>query len=341
MNNKDLIIINNEKIYKENENFYFDNLDLKILPESLNDQFNVQYIVRSSKKKGNQKIDLKNIKVAKNIFSFLYFILKTIKKPKNSYLLISITPYTFLSFIILFLFRRKVFVYLFSRGHEEYEHILGKGFIWIYHIMYLIVTSKSKVLVNHERLFDKKKSYLINSSRLDEQWLTNHKNVALDKVRFLYIGRMNPEKGIHQFIEMLSKIKINFEFSIVGDLKNEKNFGKNIKHLGYVAEPKSLINIYDNHNIIVLPSFTEASPYVLDESLSRKRPMIIFEDIAYVVRDKLGVFVSKRNPNSLSETVKYIMTNYIQIQKKMEKNVLPTKNSMIKQISDIINIQDS
>ena len=35
------------------------------------------------------------------------------------------------------------------------------------------------------------------------------------------------------------------------------------------------------------------------------------------------------------------MTNYIQIQKKMEKNVLPTKNSMIKQISDIINIQDS
>ena len=30
---KDLIIINNEKIFIENDNFYCDNLDLKILPE--------------------------------------------------------------------------------------------------------------------------------------------------------------------------------------------------------------------------------------------------------------------------------------------------------------------
>ena len=33
MTDKDLIIINNEKIFKENSNFYCDNLDLKVLPE--------------------------------------------------------------------------------------------------------------------------------------------------------------------------------------------------------------------------------------------------------------------------------------------------------------------
>ena len=35
------------------------------------------------------------------------------------------------------------------------------------------------------------------------------------------------------------------------------------------------------------------------------------------------------------------MDNYQEIQKKMEKNVLPTKNNMIKQISDIIKIENS
>jgi len=341
MPHKDLVIINNEKIFKENDNFYCDNLDLKVLPEELNNYYQVQYIVRNSNKKGNQKINLKNIKVASNIFKFIYFVLKTIKIPKVNYLLISITPYTFLAFLILFIFRRKTFVYLFSKGHEEYKHILGKSFIWIYHFMYLIVTSNSKVMVNHERLFNTKKSYLINSSRLDDKWQKNYKNVLLDKVRFLYIGRMNPEKGIFQFIDMLNEIKFDYELSIVGDCKNQSISKKNIKYLGYVASQETLINIYDNHNIMVLPSFTEASPYVVDESLVRKRPVIIFDDISYIVRGKIGIFVSKRNVDSFSETVNYIMKNYLEIQKKMEKNVLPTKENMIKQISDIINLQDS
>ena len=102
-----------------------------------------------------------------------------------------------------------------------------------------------------------------------------------------------------------------------------------------------LINIYDKHNITVLPSFTEATPYVVDESLARKRPVIIFEDIEYIIRDKKGIFVSKRDLNSFSETANYIMENYKEIQKKMEKNVLPTKKGMIKQISDIIKFEGS
>ena len=120
--------------------------------------------------------------------------------------------------------------------------------------MYLIVTSNCKVLVNHERLFDEKKSYLINSSRLNELWQKNYMEPSLDRVKFLYIGRMNPEKGIFQFIEMLKKIKFNFEFSIVGDNKNKKKSEKNIKYLGYVANEELLIKIYDNHNIFIKTS---------------------------------------------------------------------------------------
>ena len=338
---KNLVIINNEKIFKENSNFYCDNLDLKILPEGLNKYHDVQYIVRSSNKKGGQKIDLDNIKVSSNIIKFIYFVLKTFKIPNVSYLLVCITPYTFLSFLILFLFRKKrIFVYLFSSGHDEYKYILGSWSVWIYHIMYTIITSNSKVIVCHERLY-KKKSHLVNVSRLNDDWLKDQKSASLDKVRFFYVGRMNPEKGIFEFLKLFDEIKFDAEFSIIGNSENQKILNKNIKLLGYVADPKSLINIYDKHNIMVLPSFTEGTPYTVDESLSRRRPIIIFEDIAYIVRDKIGIFVSKRDIDSFSKTTKYIMDNYLEIQKKMEKNVLPTKKSMIKQISDIIKLQNS
>ena len=339
---KNLVIINNEKIFKENNSFYCDNLALKILPEELNEYHDVQYIARSSNKKGGQKINLDNIKVASNILKFTYYIFKTFKIQNVSYLLVCITPYTFLSFLILFLFRKKrIFVYLFSSGHEEYKHILGSWSVWIYHVMYKIVTSNSKVIVCHERLFDKKKFHLVYISRLDDEWTKNHKDALLDKTRFLYVGRMSPEKGIFDFIKMFNKMKLKAEFSIVGNSKNHNISNKNIKLLGYVADPQSLINIYDKHNVTVLPSFTEATPYTVDESLSRKRPVIIFEDIDYIIRDKKGIFVSKRDLNSFSETTKYIMDNYKEIQTKMEKNVLPTKKNMIKQISDIIKLENS
>ena len=140
---------------------------------------------------------------------------------------------------------------------------------------------------------------------------------------------------------MYNKRKIEADFSIVGNPENNEISNKNIKFFGYVANTKTLIDIYDNHNISILPSYTEATPYVVDESLSRKRPVIIFEDIQYIIRDKKGIFVSKRDPDSFLETAKYIMENYKEIQKKMEKNVLPTKKGMIKQISDIIKFENS
>jgi glycosyltransferase involved in cell wall biosynthesis len=135
---------------------------------------------------------------------------------------------------------------------------------------------------------------------------------------------------------MFDEIKTKFEFSIVGNLKKYKLSNNNINLINYVSDTKKLINIYDRNNITILPSYTEGSPNVVNESLSRKRPVIIFEDIDYIIKDKKGIFVSKRDPKSFSETAKNIIDNYGDIQKEMEKNVLPTKKNMIKQISDII-----
>ncbi len=332
-----LVVINNEKVFVDNSEFYCSNYNLKILPEGLNNHYKVKYIVRESKKKANHRINLKDIMIASNIVKFIYFIFETFKEKDSKYLIISITPYTFISFLFLSLFRKKVFLYLISSGHEEWKFILGSWSVWIYNIMYSIVTSNSTVIALHERLCKKKNCHVITSSSLDNKWLENHKEAKLDKIRLLYVGRANPEKGIYEFLKMFDQLKLDAEFSVVGNLKKiTSSSNKNVKLVGYVADKESLIETYDSHNILVLPSFTEGQPYVVDECLARRRPVIVFEDIAHIIKDREGIFVAKRTTESFSQITKYVMNNYTNVQEKIAKNKFPLKKDMFIEISNVI-----
>ena len=304
-----LVVLNNEKVSNENGKFYSRNYNFKILPEGLNEHFKVEYIVRNSNVKENHELKLEKVKCAKNIIQFIYYLFSTFKYKNTKYYIITISPYTFIASLFLFLFKKKVFVYLISSGYEEWKFILGSWSIWIYHIMYSIVTSNSTVIALHERLY-KKKGYVITSSALDEKWLHNLKEARLDKIRFLYVARVNPEKGIYEFLEMFKDLKLKAEVSIIGKTKNlillrefknliEEN--ENIKFPGYIADRKLLIETFDSHNILILPSYTEGQPYVVDESLARGRPVLIFKDIAHIIKGRKGIFVCERNIDSFTE----------------------------------------
>jgi|TARA_B100001964_G_scaffold225550_1_gene273504 glycosyltransferase involved in cell wall biosynthesis len=335
MKSNSLVIVSNERIFKDKEIFFCDNIEMKSLPEGLNNFHNLIYIARTSKAKRSHVINISKIKIASNIFSYILLILKTLKIPNAKYLIIAITPYTFFSFLIFFLFRKKPFLWLRSSGHEEYKFILGHWASWIYHIMYSIVTSYSNVISCHERLF-KKSHKVIFPSQLDDNWFKNQKKAPLDKIRLLYVGRNNPEKGIENFLKMFNQLKIDIQFSIVSEKKKLNINNKNINFLGYGFNSGSLINIYDDSNILILPSFTESYSQVIDESLSRRRPVIIFEEIEYIVGNRVGIFITKRNLNSLSETMEFIIKNYISIQESIDKNNLPTKEKFILQMNNIL-----
>ena len=97
--------------------------------------------------KRKHKINIQNVINSSNIFSFLFKIYKTFKNKNMIYLIISITPYTFFSYIFLFLFRKKTFIYLRSNGYEEYKQIFGFWGPIIYHLMFLTVTFKSEHII--------------------------------------------------------------------------------------------------------------------------------------------------------------------------------------------------
>ena len=72
MSNNLLVVINNDKVFQDNNEFFSNNYNLKILPEGLNNYHKVRYISRQSNKKGSHKINLQDIKGASNIINFIY-----------------------------------------------------------------------------------------------------------------------------------------------------------------------------------------------------------------------------------------------------------------------------
>ena len=333
-----LVIINNESVFNENNSFYCDNIDMQSIPEGINKNVEVSLILRKSKIKRSHKINLNKIIINSNIFRFLLSIYKTFKKKETNYLIISITPYTFFAYMLLIIYRKKIFLYLRSNGYEEYKAILGFIGPLLYHVMFTFVTLKSNIIVCQEKLYNKKKVELVNPSQLDHYWLQNTTKALLDKPRLLYVGRIKIEKGIFSLIEIFQKMSSDFQLSIVGKPESSKLQNiKNVNYLGYVNSSEELRKIYDDHNIFILPSFTEAHPQALDEALARKRPVIVFEEIAHVIKSKKGVFVSKRNITDLKQTIDFIFTNYSNINEDMKKNKLPTKQDFISQMTNILN----
>ena len=148
---------------------------------------------------------------------------------------------------------------------------------------------------------------------------------------------MKIEKGVFSLFKIFDEISIDVELSILGKTSELKTNNNKIKLLNFESDTSTLIKIYDNHNILILPSFTEAHPKVVDESLARKRPVIIFEELRNKIQNRYGVFVSERNVSSLSQTIKLIMDDYSNIQENMKKNILPTKKEFIEQMSRILN----
>ena len=327
---KKLFIFSNESIYTNDNKFYCDNIDLKSTPEGLNRKFEVNLLGRKSPKQRSHEIKIKKIKVFNNIFSYLSEVKDATKNKDSKFLIISISPYTFLISLFIKILGQKPIVYLRSDGYGEYKAILGKIGVLIYHLMFTVTAAVSNLISCREYILKGKKGKIINPSQLDSVWLRQPKNTEVKNFKLLYVGRLRVEKGIFALSELIRN-KRDIFLTIIGAEKNNsyKINQSNIKVLPTQNNKSKLIKYYDEHNIFILPSFTEGHPMVLLEALARRRPVVIFDEIKHVIGDKRGVFVSKRNFLSFLSTLNNIKKNYKKIQKDMKKNKLPTNKEFI------------
>ena len=333
-----LAIVSNEKTTQKEENFFCDNIDMKSIPEGLKESYEINLFVRNSKiERSSHSINLNNVIVSKGIFSYVKNIIKT-KNLFDKYLIVSLSPYTFIIILLLFILRKKVYLYLRSDGYEEYKCYSKYLGPIIYHIMFTLSSFGAKLIACRSHILKGKNGHVVSPSQLNEKWLTNRKTADLKKIKLLYVGRIKVEKGIFSLVKILNGMELDYKISIINSEKfhDKKLENKNIEIINFQNKNDSIINIYDDHNIFILPSFTEGHPQVLDEALSRLRPVVIFPEISHVTRNRDGVFVSERNSKSLSKKIKYIIQEYENIHKKMALNRLPTKKLFLKELKEII-----
>jgi glycosyltransferase involved in cell wall biosynthesis len=335
-----LCIINNEKCLKKNGKIFCENIEIKSLAEDLQKYFNTKLILRRSNLASVHEIKNTNISISSNIISFLKKILFSVFENNCRYLIISVTPYTFFSFIILLLFRRKIFLYLRSDGKKEISIIFGKKFSIIYKIIENVMVKFSNLIVVNDLISKKKKFHLVNPSQIDQEWFQDTKIPKRDKIKLLYVGRIKVEKGVYSLIDIFKKIKYNekdLSLTLIGQGNKPKEASNKIKFLEPISAKKNLIEQYDRHDIFILPSYTEGHPQALIESLVRQRPAVVFEEIEHVLQKYEGVFVCKRDHNHLLNLIKFIDKNYEEILEKMKKNRYPTKENFFKQLNKILN----
>ena len=157
--------------------------------------------------------------------------------------------------------------------------------------------------------------------------------------QILYVGRFKKEKGVYYLTKIFKENFSQYKLTIAGTEKksiNEKFYNNNIEFIGPIIQSSDLIDLYDSTRIFILPSFTEGFPKVISESLSRLKPIIIFEEIKHLADNRKGIFVCKRNKKNIRETIDYILNNYNEIQKKISDNKLYTKDNFKKELLNTI-----
>ena len=148
-------------------------------------------------------------------------------------------------------------------------------------------------------------------------------------LKFLFIGRLLKEKGIHEFVQaakLVKKVYPESQFTVLGAIDHH-NLGalqqteldtlissNIIQYPGHVSNIKDWIA--DNH-VFVLPSYREGVPRSTQEAMAIGRA-VITTDVPgcrdTVIDGVNGFLVPKWNPEALAEKMIYFIENPEQTQ---------------------------
>jgi glycosyltransferase involved in cell wall biosynthesis len=152
------------------------------------------------------------------------------------------------------------------------------------------------------------------------------------KTRFLFVGRLEKQKGLEYLIQAAKflKGKNYFEIVIAGDGEEADNLKKTaaefeveciVKFTGKLSE-HALIEQYARCDIFVLPSLWEGLPLTLLEAAAAGLPIIATEvgGIPSVfAHGENALLVNARNSRELAEKMQELMSNK-ELQKTLSKN---------------------
>ena len=304
------------------------------------------YFIESIRLNENLDIDIfEKDPMCKGNLAYMFAYLKLSKEIKQYDVVIANSRY-YSRFLLLFCFIRfftKTKSILF---HHHFSFMTEKGLIRTLHKIFELsfISLSNSVIVPSPYVRDlinnilpKKKIHYISLA-----FQNTRKTILspLTNIDLLYVGTIEPRKGIAYLLESLKLLKddnVLFHLNIVGSLVDEvynkelcqfveqNNLQNEIDFVGRVSDDV-LEGLYQNTTCFVFPSLHEGYGMVLIEAMSYGVPIVAFDNsaIPYTLNNgENGLLVENLNTLKMKESIKSILTD-VDLRKKLGEGAFQT-----------------
>lgn len=174
-----------------------------------------------------------------------------------------------------------------------------------------------------------RKTYIIPNG-VDDFWLSNQfekteKN-DFKTLKLIFAGRIDKNKNIpttQKAMRILEKEGYQTSLTVVGRIEDKAEYEEIIKDkkTTYIPNQKKeeLIKIYREHDVFVMPSFTESFGLVYAEAMSQGLPVVYSAGQGFdgqFENGKVGYSVDAHSPESVAKGIKNTIDNYLTISTK-------------------------
>ena len=131
--------------------------------------------------------------------------------------------------------------------------------------------------------------------------------------KYVFLGTVNPEKGIDEICEAVIQLDKSYTVDIYGPIYNEKYsnhfFEKiNVNYLGALKH-ENVLSVLNEYDVLLLPSYREGYPGIVIEAFSLGIPVIAtkLEGIMEMVENnENGILIDIKNSAQLVNAIKEI-----------------------------------
>ncbi|MFX1445363.1 MAG: glycosyltransferase family 4 protein [Promethearchaeota archaeon] len=218
---------------------------------------------------------------------------------------------------LLIKYQKNIFTWILSKLVILFEKIILKNANFVFPVTEELMELAEKRNVSNKYLSPN----FVDLTKFKDLKIKDKSHIS-EKLKILYVGRFEEEKGIKVLlnaIKLISKENDNIEFSLVGDgsLKTWiKNFIKvnklrNVKLPGLYSH-EEMPQIYNKADIFILPSYTEGSPASLIEAMSCGIPSIataVGLSNIFIKNGENGILIPPGDPVKISEAIKTLADN--------------------------------
>lgn len=172
---------------------------------------------------------------------------------------------------------------------------------------------------------------------LDDFWLNkvNSKlnSISSKELELLFVGRIDENKNLNTVIQvakLLSRKGVKSRLNIVGEgplrqsLQHKNKDEANIHFHGAIHEKDTLLKLYKQNDILLVPSFTETFGLVYLEAMSCGLPVIYTKNQGFdgFFNDgEVGYSVNPSNNYEIVEAIEKILNNYKNISNNCKNSV--------------------